>query len=229
MADAVDLKANRRSDKGKQVAKQLRREGQLPAVVYGENEDAIPLIVDLKELEKILSIQGRNAIVSLVTGESKNSTTNTIMKEIQHHPVQGHIMHVDFHRIDLTQKIIVEVAVVAEGIPAGVRNDGGILEHMLHHLEVECLPTEIPEQILVNVDSLNIGDSIHVEDLSIEGDTRIVTEEDRSVFVVVPPTLKQEDEEEEEGVEEMDLDEEMQEPELIERGKRDEEEEEDGS
>ena len=223
MADNVVLKADRRTQVGKQAVKHLRLKGRLPAVVYGEKQDSIVCSVDRKELEVILHDQGRNALVSLDLPDGQAQDT-TIIKEIQHHPLKGEMQHVDFHRISLTEKIIVEVAVEAEGNPVGVRTEGGILEHMLYEVEVECLPTDIPDKVVFDVTEMSIGDTIHVSDLVVEGNVEIVTESDRSVFVVVPPTVAQvaEDEEEEEALEE----EEMQEPEVIERGKRDEEEEE---
>ena len=223
MADNVVLKADRRTQVGKQAVKHLRLKGLLPAVVYGEKQDPIVCSVDRKELEVILHDQGRNALVSLDLPDGQAQDT-TIIKEIQHHPLKGEMQHVDFHRISLTEKIIVEVAVEAEGNPVGVRTEGGILEHMLYEVEVECLPTDIPDKVVFDVTEMSIGDTIHVSDLVVEGNVEIVTESDRSVFVVVPPAVAQvaEDEEEEEALEE----EEMQEPEVIERGKRDEEEEE---
>ena len=223
MADNVVLKADRRTQVGKQAVKHLRLKGRLPAVVYGEKQDPIVCSVDRKELEVILHDQGRNALLSLDLPDGQAQDT-TIIKEIQHHPLKGEMQHVDFHRISLTEKIIVEVAVEAEGNPVGVRTEGGILEHMLYELEVECLPTDIPDKVVFDVTEMSIGDTIHGSDLVVEGNVEIVTESDRSVFVVVPPTVAQvaEDEEEEEALEE----EEMQEPEVIERGKRDEEEEE---
>lgn len=223
MADNVVLKADRRTQVGKQAVKHLRLKGRLPAVVYGEKQDPIVCSVDRKELEVILGDQGRNALVSLDLPDGQAQDT-TIIKEIQHHPLKGEMQHVDFHRISLTEKIIVEVAVEAEGNPVGVRTEGGILEHMLYEVEVECLPTDIPDKVVFDVTEMSIGDTIHVSDLVVEGNVEIVTESDRSVFVVVPPAVAQvaEDEEEEEALEE----EEMQEPEVIERGKRDEEEEE---
>ena len=223
MADNVVLKADRRTQVGKQAVKHLRLKGRLPAVVYGEKQDPIVCSVDRKELEVILHDQGRNALVSLDLPDGQSQDT-MIIKEIQHHPLKGEMQHVDFHRISLTEKIIVEVAVEAEGSPVGVRTEGGILEHMLYEVEVECLPTDIPDKVVFDVTEMGIGDTIHVSDLVVEGNVEIVTESDRSVFVVVPPAVAQvaEDEEEEEALEE----EEMQEPEVIERGKRDEEEEE---
>ncbi|MCZ6636535.1 MAG: 50S ribosomal protein L25 [bacterium] len=226
MSNTVVLKAEPRASVGKQIAKQLRAGGRLPAVVYGEKAEPIVCSIDRKELETLLHDQGRNAIVSLETGT--RGSDSTIIKEIQHDPIRGEILHVDFHRIDLTRKIVVEVRVDSEGIPTGVRNEGGILEHMLHYVEVECLPTEIPERIEVDVTELNIGDNIHVVDLAVDGDAKIVTDPDRTVFAVAAPTLRQTEEEEEvvEGEEEVVEGEEgPQEPEVIERGKREDEEE----
>ena len=225
MAENTQLQAESRSSKGKEMAKRLRGQGLLPAVVYGEKVAPTACSVNRKQLEGILHEHGRNVILSLVV--EGGDPQNTIIKEIQHHPLRGEILHVDFQRISLTTKIVVEVPVVAEGVPAGVRTDGGILEHMLHSVEVECLPAEIPDKIEIDVSQMHIGDSIHVSDFQIEGNVEIVTEGDRSVFVVVPPTVVKtvEEEEEEELVGEED--EEMQEPEVIERGKRDEEEEQD--
>jgi large subunit ribosomal protein L25 len=227
MADDVVLQARLRRQSGKQAAKHLRQQGYLPAVVYGDNEPTVPCLVDRKHLEDILHTQGRNTIISLVLEDGKDAFQTTIIKEIQQHPIGDSILHVDFHRISLTEKIVLDVSVVGVGIPVGVRADGGILEHMLYTVEVECLPTQIPERIELDVSEMRIGDTVHVSDLSVGGDVRIVTEGDRSVFVVVPPTVvKEVEEEEEEGVEVEE--EEMQEPEVIERGRRGEEEAEEG-
>lgn len=225
MSNSVVLKAEVRSDAGKQVAKRLRAGGRLPAVVYGEQVEPVVCSIDRRELETVLHDFGRNAIVSLEA--AGNGTQSTIIKEIQHDPVRGEILHVDFHRIDLTRKIVVEVRVDAEGIPIGVRNESGILEHMLHYVDVECLPTEIPDKIVIDVSELNIGDNLHVSDLSLEGDVEIVTDGERTLFAVAAPSLRQEDEEAAEDEEEdLDAEEEMQEPEVIERGKQEEDEDE---
>lgn len=223
MADYAVLQAEAREQVGKQAARHFRKQGLLPAVVYGDKGPAVPCSVDRKQMEDVLHTQGRNAIVSLVLGNGEGNSQTTIIKEVQFHPFRSGILHVDFHRISLTEKIVVEVPVVGKGTPAGVRTEGGILEQMLHMAEVECLPTQIPDRIEVDVSGLGIGDTVHVSDLVVAGDVRIVAEGDRSVFVVVPPTVIKEVEEEE-GVEVEE--EEMQEPEVIERGKRDEEDEE---
>ena len=222
MADNVVLKADVRDAVGKQAVKHLRQQGRLPAVVYGENLAPIVCSVSLKDLELIIHDQGRNALVSLEMGEGGNGQDTTIIKEIQHHPLKAEMQHVDFQRISMTEKITVEVAVEAVGIPVGVRTEGGILEHMLYEVDVECLPSDIPDKIVFDVYGMNIGDTIHISDLVVDGNVDIVTEGDRSVFVVAPPTVAKaaEDGEEEEAL----GDEEAQEPEVIERGKRDEDE-----
>ena len=227
MADnnGVSLQAEVRTETGKGEAKRIRRTGKIPAVVYGDRSAPVACSVDARALSSVLQEHGRNTLLALVLGNGdERSEDTTIVKDLQHHPVDGHLLHVDFYRISLTEKIVVDVRVEAQGIPAGVRAESGILEQLLHQVEVSCLPAEIPERISFDVTNLNIGDSIHVSDLSVTGNVEIVTEGDRSVFVVVPPTIAQVEEDEEELIEE---EEEMQEPEVIERGKRDEEEEED--
>ncbi len=224
MADnnGVSLQAEVRAGTGKGEAKRIRRTGRIPAVVYGDRSAAVACTVDAKELATVLHDHGRNTLLSLVVGNGEGRSEDTaIVKDLQRHPVGGHLLHADFYRISLTRTIVVEVRIESEGIPAGVRTESGILEQLLHHVEVSCLPAEIPDSISFDVTNLNIGDSVHVSDLSVTGNVEIVTEGDRSVFVVVPPSVTQVEEEEEELIEE---DEEMQEPEVIERGKRDEEE-----
>lgn len=214
MSDQVTLTAERRTVVGKKV-KRLRLTGQLPAVVYGEKIDPIACTVNSKALEKVLHSHGRNAIIRLDTGDS---TQSTIIKDIQHHPVRGNITHIDFHRIDLTHTIVVDVPIEAVGIPEGVRNSGGMLEQMLHSLEIECLPMEIPEQVKVDVSGLGIGDSIHVSDIKLENASHvIISEGERAIFVVAAPAVAKETDGTEPVV--------IAEPEVIERGKKEDEDE----
>ncbi len=227
MSDLVSLNVDVRTKSGKKVAKQLRYRGQLPAIVYGEGVAPVACSVDQRTLADLLKAHGRNAIISLSAGDSSQST---IIKDIQYHPLRDEMLHVDFHRIDLTRKIVVEVPIHATGVAVGVRIGEGILEQMLHELEVECLPTEIPDHVDIDVSDLDIGDSLHVSDIVIDvGDLAVVTDTDRTVFAVAAPTLIIEEEEEEEGEESADVEgeEEMQEPEVIERGRRRDDDEED--
>ena len=228
MSDQISLEVDVRTESGKKFAKRLRYRGQLPAIVYGEDAASVACSVDYRALSDLLKAHGRNAIISLSAGDASQST---IIKDIQYHPVRGEMLHVDFHRIDLARKIVVEVPLHATGSAVGVRIGEGILEQMLHELEVECLPTDIPDHIEVDVSDLDIGDSLHVSDIVLDGDDfSIVTDIDRAVFAVAAPALVLEEEEEVEDEEGMVVEgeegEEMQEPELIERGRRRDDDEE---
>ena len=227
MSDQVSLTADVRAESGKKVAKQLRFRGQLPAIVYGEGVAPIVCSVDQRTLTDLLKAHGRNAIISLSAGDTSQST---IIKDIQYHPLRDEILHVDFHRIDLTRKIVVEVPLHATGSAVGVRIGEGILEQMLHDLQVECLPTEIPDHIEIDVSDLDIGNSLHVSDIVVDDDNlTVVTDSDRTVFAVAAPALVIEEEEEEGEDEELVGEEgegEMQEPEVIERGRRRDDDEE---
>ena len=218
----ISLQGERRTDGGKQSAKRLRGAGLMPAVIYGAGEAPISVAVKARDLHALLHSAGRNAVVNLTLDGEENGDRVTLMKEIQHHPLSGRILHVDFQHISLTQKIRREVPVVAVGTAVGVRTEGGILEHALHTIEVECLPMEIPEKIEVDVTNLSINKSVHVRDL-LGIDSRIVTDPERLVFLVVPPTVMKEPVPGETPVAE----EESKEPELsVERGKKEEDEEE---
>ncbi|MCY3868290.1 MAG: 50S ribosomal protein L25 [Gemmatimonadetes bacterium] len=227
MSDQVSLNVDVRTESGKKVARRLRYRGQLPAVVYGEGVASVACSVDQRTLINLLRSHGRNAIISLSAGDTSQST---IIKDIQYHPVSDEILHVDFHRIDLTRKIVVEVPIHAAGSAVGVRIGEGILEQMLHEIEIECLPTEIPDHIEIDVSDLDIGDSLHVSDIVLDGDDlTIVTDTDRTVFAVAAPTLIIEEEEEDvedEALVDVEGEEEMQEPEVIERGRRRDDDEE---
>ena len=229
MSDQVSLSVDVRAESGKKVAKRLRYRGQLPAVVYGEDAESVACSVDYRALTDLLKSHGRNAIISLSAGDASQST---IIKDIQYHPVRDEILHVDFHRIDLTRKIVVEVPIHAAGSAVGVRIGEGILEQMLHELEVECLPTEIPDHIEIDVSDLDIGDSLHVSDIVVDdGDLTVVTDADRTVFAVAAPSIVVEEEEEvadEEGLLDEEGEEETQEPEVIERGSRRSDDDEEG-
>jgi len=210
----VALSSARRSGTGKGDARKLRASGRIPAVFYGRGESAIPLIVDMKDLKGALEgASGGNVIVDLKLEGEAAADRKAIIREIQRDPVAGRILHVDFQHISLTEKITVEVPIVLVGVPTGVKDGGGILETLLREVEVECLPTDIPAHIDVDVSALGIGDSIHVAELKAERVT-ITTDPDRTVATVVPPTVLEEAKPAEEAVAE---------PELIEKEKKEEE------
>jgi large subunit ribosomal protein L25 len=217
----VILKSERREGVGKGVARRLRGAGRVPAVYYGRGEQPIPISVQERELEGILhAAAGSNVIVDLHVQGDAASDRKAILREIQRHPVRGSILHVDLQHISLTEKITVEVEVMLVGTPVGVKDGGGILEHLLREVELECLPTDIPSHVTVDVTQLNIGDSVNVSDIRVEN-AEVLTEADRTVATVVPPTVLEEPKPAEEGAA-------AAEPELVSKDKDSEAEDEEG-
>src|SRR5258705_5910468 len=188
----VSLEAARRADVGKGVARKLRAVGRVEAVDVGRGVSSIPLTISLKELESVIhSAEGSNVIVDLKVSGDKPKDRKALIREIQRDPVAGLILHLDLQHISLTERITVQVPIVLVGTPTGVKDAGGILEHLLREVEVECLPTEIPSKLEVDVSGLAIGDSLHVSDIKTER-AEIKTEMDRAIAAVVPPTILEE-------------------------------------
>ena len=210
----TSLEAARRADVGKGVARKLRAGGRVPAVYYGRGEDSIPLTVSLKDLEHVIeSAEGSNVIVDLKFPGDAAKDRKALIREIQRDPVAGAILHLDLQHISLTERITVEVPIVLVGTPIGVKDAGGILEHLLREVEVECLPTDIPSKLEVDVSALQIGDTLHVSDIKAER-AEILTEADRAIAAVVPPTVLEEVKPAEEAL--------PAEPELIAKEKKEE-------
>ena len=216
----VVLKAEKRKETGKGWAKSIRRNGKIPGVLYGRGEATVPIAIDSQHLSSLLhSAQGDTALVTLQLGKEKRKDRKVIFKEMQRDPVRGAVLHVDLHHISLTENIHMEIPVTLAGTPLGVRTKGGIVQHILHKLEVECLPTDIPEHIELNIENMDIGDSIHVESVILEK-ARVLTEPQRTIVTVVPPTVIKE------AVPVEEEKEEAEEPEVIEKGEVKEEKEE---
>ncbi len=213
----VVLQGRVRKNTGKGAARKSRSGGRIPGVIYGEGEPSIPFETGFDDFQALIhTVSGENVVVDLKL-EGDDTDRKAIIREIQRDPIRGRVVHFDLQHISLTEKVRVDVPIVVVGVPVGVKDFGGILEHILREVEVECLPTEIPPKIELNVTALKIGDSIHVGDLAVENVT-ILTDLERPVVTVVPPVA------EEVPVEEVVP--EAAEPELIGREKEAEEEEE---
>ena len=214
--EKVILKADIREETGKEANNRLRNAGSVPAVVYKKGEKTQLLKVDASELFHILHTSaGENVIITLKIKDAKKEKT-VIIKESQHHPIKGNMVHIDFHEISLTEKIEVDIPIETKGEPAGVKNDGGILDQPLKELHIECLPTQIPEKIDVHVEELLIGDAIRVKDLTVPPEITVVNDPEQTVASVVPPKVEEEEPAEGEG-------EELLEPEVISEKKPEEE------
>lgn len=218
--EKVTLSAAVREGLGKQVSKKLRREGSIPAVVYKKGKEALPLKVGSRELFHVLHTSaGENVIITLkIKDEAKSrpiKDKTVIIKEIQYEPIKGEILHLDFNEISLTEKITVNVPVEVKGEPIGVKADGGVLDNPAKEIQVECLPTDIPERIEVRVEGLKIGDSIRVKELVVPAGVKVLTDPELTVLSVAPPHIEKPAEEK--------VEEEITEPEVI-REKKPEEE-----
>jgi large subunit ribosomal protein L25 len=199
------LNGEQRSGVGKSLARKLRVAGRIPAIYYGRGEQPISISVNAKEVETLIhGASGANVIVDLTVAGAAAADRKALIREIQRDPVVGNILHLDLQHISLTERITVEVPIELIGIPTGVKDGGGILEHLLREVEVECLPTDIPAHLEADVTALNIGDSLHVSDLKAERVT-ILTEADRPIATVVPPTVLEEAAPVEEAVAEPEL------------------------
>lgn len=191
--EKIILKAEIRKETGKRVAKDLRAKGMIPANVYKGGKAATSLTVSNVVLKEILHTKaGENALITLKISEADVSLKDrtVLIKEIQRHPVSDNILHVDFNEISLTEMLKVNVPLVAKGEAIGVKIDGGILEHVLRELTVECLPTAIPEKIEISVTDLKIGGHILVKDISVPEGVKVLNDGDLIALIVKAPKIE---------------------------------------
>ena len=184
MAEEIVLNAKDRSERGKNAARRLRREGMVPAVIYGGEGENLAVAVDPKALQKVLrSEAGRNAILKLdIAG---HGATNAILKSWQVDPIRESFLHADFYRIAMDVAIRVTVPIHVVGEARGVKVDAGILELVVRAIEVECLPGDIPGQIDVEVSDLAINQSLRVSDLKVPEKVKVLVSPDQVVVHVV--------------------------------------------
>lgn len=193
--DKIKIRVNRREKTGKEEAKKLRRQGHIPAVVYSEDIN-IPLSVPKSNLKALRSIHfSESAIIDMeISGEEKHKSLAVLIKAIQYNPLGEEVIHIDFLKVSLKEKIKVHVAIVLKGEPSAVKEGEGVLEQVLRELEIEALPLDIPEKIEVDITELTIGHSLHVENLQIADKLEVISDPKTTVATVV---AKKEEEEEE--------------------------------
>jgi large subunit ribosomal protein L25 len=198
MADKATLKATLRTETGKGAMRRLRREGRIPGVVYGRGEENRPLSLDAGEFQNLVkkhSLDTTLIDLSIEGVGTKGATLRTLVAEVQSHPYKPQVLHVDFQQIHAGERVTVQVPIRLLGTPAGVRA-GGVLQHILHDIELECTVEEIPEEFNVDVSGLDIGDSVHVNDLAVPADVELLIDESRTVCTVAAPTVLEVTEEE---------------------------------
>jgi large subunit ribosomal protein L25 len=184
---AVDI----REGTGKELAKKMRTKGLIPAVFYGHRSETLPLTVNPKELGKTLQTEaGENVLIDLEIRKPGQTERKVVMvKEIQIHPLKRTMLHTDFYEVAMDEMIIVEVPIHLVGKPEGLKM-GGILEQIRRSIQVQCLPSDIPKGINVDVSALMIGDSIHVQEIQVEK-VKIMSETNFTIATVVPPAAEE--------------------------------------
>jgi len=190
--DAVEITIERRDGTGKGPNRRLRRSGTVPAVFYGPKRSTVHINVNAAEFEKkLLHLEGSHLIRLLHgAGDAELHDKMALLREKQVHPVTGLVLHADFYEVDLTERLVVSVPIHFVGKAAGVVV-GGILQPILREIEVECLPTEIPEFIEVDVSPLGIHEAIHVSAITLPAGVTPVGDPTRTVVTVVPPTIEE--------------------------------------
>jgi large subunit ribosomal protein L25 len=192
MAKQVKLKAEARTNVGRSGVRKLRARGIIPAVIYGGKVKPQPLQVAARDINAMMShASGENVLVDLeIAGEKSNRAA--LVQEVQHSPVGGEIVHVDFHAISMDETIQAEVPLEPTDTPVGVKTFGGLLEQSLRALTIECLPRDLPDRITVDVSQLNIGDSIHVRDIQLPPGVTAKVPLDLTAFSVMAPVVEEE-------------------------------------
>jgi len=190
--DTVEITIHPRSGTGKGAARRLRRAGQVPGILYGPKRTPAMVAVDMLQVERRLAhLEGSHLIrlVSAEPGGPDGGERMVLVREMQRHPVTGTVLHADFYEVDLTERLAVSVPLHFIGKAAGVVA-GGILQPILREIEVECLPTEIPEFIEVDVSALGIHDAVHLADLKLPEGVQAKGEATQTLVTVLPPTVE---------------------------------------
>lgn len=191
MAKQVKLTAQSRTAIGRAAVRKIKQAGLVPAVVYGAKQPPLHLQLSSREVTNVLAkATGEHFLVELeIAGGASAGNRLALIQEVQHHPVRGDVLHVDFHAVSADEKLHASVPVETVGEPNGVKNFGGLLEVPMHSIEVECLPRHLPDVIRVDVSNLNVGDAIHVRDLQLPEGVTAHVDADLTVVRVAAPTV----------------------------------------
>ena len=214
--ERITIQAEKREETGKGAARSMRRQDMIPAVLYREG-NSLPIKLPKKDfIQFINKTMGQQVMVNLQFADGQNKLA--LMKEFQVDPTKRELLHADFFEISLTEEVKLSIHIVTTGDPVGVKRDGGIFQHVLREIEIECLPDKIPGNVQIDITPLEIGQSFHVKDLAIGEGIKVLSESDEVICTVVAPVVEEAPAEEEAAPE-------SAEPELIKKGKKEEGEE----
>lgn len=219
--ERATLNVEKRDKAGKGIARALRRQGMIPAIIY-RGGDSLPIAISKKAMADFIdSTAGEHTVVNLKFSDGDSKLA--ILKEYQTDPLRGDILHTDFFEISLKEKVTVNVRIMTLGEPIGVKRDGGILQHVLREIEIKCLPDKIPGHLEADISKLEIGQSIHVKDIHVGEGIEVLTTPDEIIVNVVAPAVEKEPEAPAEGIVAAAAPETV-EPEVIKKGKKEEKE-----
>jgi large subunit ribosomal protein L25 len=208
---ATVLQANSRDNSKKSTINKIRREGNVPAVVYGNGVESQAIYFNNSDFIKVIREAGRNGVITL---KLEGNDYPVMLHDAQYDTLKGELIHADFYKVDMTSEVDADVNIHLIGEAAG-QKEGGVVQQALHELSVRALPADIPDGIEINIEALNIGDSLSVSDIEKTGSYEILTDAEETIVSVTPPQKEEEPEtEEDEG----------QEPELVDGEKEDEKE-----
>jgi len=191
---SVPLQAYQRSQLRRGEVKKLRAAGRVPATIYGRQTKPQNLELNSKEIANLINHSvSENLLVDLAVENDARSKRLALVQEVQHHPLDGKVLHVDFHEVAEDEKVTIMVPVETVGEPAGVKNGGGVLEHVLFKLKVRSLPKDLPEQIVVDVTHLEVGKTIHLGDIKVPEGVEILGDKHISVISVALPRAEVEE------------------------------------
>ena len=213
--ERISIAAEKRERSGKGVARSLRRDGKIPAVLYREGRSQ-SIQLGRKDLVRLVNAATAEQIMfdlQFADGERKLA----LLKDFQVDPIRGELLHTDFFEVSLTEKVKVTIHVTTEGEPIGVKRDGGMMQQVLREVEVECLPDNIPGKIKLDISKLEIGQSIHVSDLTFSEGVKVISDPHEVIVTVIAAIV------EAAPVAEAAVEAAPAEPELVKKGKKEEE------
>jgi large subunit ribosomal protein L25 len=219
MSEAT-IEVHQRSEIGKGFNKKLRREGWIPAVVYGAGKDPVPIKVERTRFLDLLRETGSENAVFLLELSGTGKQRHTMVRQIDADPITNRVLHVDFQRVMMDEAVRVSVPIELVGIAEGVKTHGGVMDFITREIAIESLPGDIPQAIELDVTALEIGDHVETGVLNLPKGVTLMDEADKVVVSIAPPRLEEEEEEEEDLL----IEAEVEEPEVIGKGKDDEEE-----
>ncbi len=186
----ANLRASKRTDSGKGASRKLRRDQQIPGIIYGHNREPQMLALDWRELERMLErIAPETTVIDL---DIDGTTSRTLIREIQRHPFKRQVLHVDFLELVAGERVTVDIPLVLVGTASGVRNSGGILDQVMREVTVDVDPSNIPNHIDVDVSALEVNESLHVSDLVVPAGVEIQDDPEATVCVVAAPRVEAE-------------------------------------